>query len=422
MEIDAQPAGPAPSESVMVLLCGLASRGECWSARDEIAKKLYPTSDRERRTNALRQSIFRLRQWLNVTLLEIDGDRIRLRPGAWQLDYDFDGEQVRNAAHIAPGLNHPWIDEIRYKLCPAPAETQVALMKGFTESVLQIATFDPSAARGLFVSAANLVNHFSMEDFTSAVNAVRPQSESDHHAADFYSICAWMAYRNGLFDEATRQARLAMRSKPSRKVAVSMASMFFYTGIERCDERGVIEAKFLLDQLKIGEGFDTVNMCLYWNLGAMDEAILARDRALASIDTYSRRDKLTYWINTAYFNADIGDATASEEALAEANTLVSSQEDNLSLSLLRSAQAKMHLLKREADEAQKAILDAKAASQRFGRLLQDIYVLETQSEVSAALGHYERAKIEWTTFLRRRKSLGLGICNRLQRQQTRILV
>lgn len=406
----------------MVLLCGLANRGQAWSSREEVAKKLYPGSDRERRANALRQCIFRLRQWLGDSILQTEGDRIRLYPGKFSIDLSFEDGTEANPGQIAPGLHHDWIDEIRLAKGPRSEEARIPLMKGFTDSVRQIASYDPDAARGLFVSAANLSDHFSLEDWILITSAVRPSSDSDPHAADYYAMGAWMVYKNGLFDEAIRQANLALHCKPSRKTAISMATMLFYAAIERCDERGGVDARRLLNDLRWNDGQDAIGMCLFWNSGESHEAIAARNRMMASAHKFSRTEKLHFWLNAAYFSADVGDVSASDDALTEASSLITEQSDLASITLFHNVRAKTLLLKREAEAAQKAILQAKEASRRFGRVLQDVYVLETQSEITATLGQYEQARIEWSTFLRRRLRMGVGITDRLKRQQERVLV
>ena len=422
VEKDGENLGLPPCASATGLLIGLAVQGNSWTCREILARKLYPDSDHARRTNALRQTVFRLRKWLGEDDLEFEGELARLTPKSWSLDFSVEGEPPANAAMIAPGLRHPWIDEVRLKQCPNSDRVPSSMMRGFSDSVMQIAVNDPDAARGLFVSAANFLEHFTVEGLIQISAVISPKSNSDPHAADFHAMGARLAYTNCLFQEAKILGNLALKCKPSRKTAISIVTLLYFLAIESGDRQGVVEFRRMLMDLRIEVGLNAITMCEFWNDGNFSEAALCRNGMFKELHKLTRSERVQFLLNMAYFSADIGDTGCCEEALSEIDQLLPADADFTSLTLRHNIMAKLFLLRRDAEAAQQSLVRANAAWQQSGRMMQKLYIMETQSEVSASLGKYEPAQIEWANFIRRRKKVGIAMTPRLERQQQRVLV
>lgn len=412
--------GPWPCESALILLWGLAHEGTRWSARSEVAAKLFPAGDQAKRMNALRQCILRLRNWIGDDELEVHPRFIRLSPGKWSLEIE-EGEAA-DLCEIIPWIEHPWIDEIRRRRRTAAARSAVSPMAGLIHSIEQVAKDDVDAARGLFVSAYDLADSFSVQEFYDLASILRPLQTASPFAAEFRIACAWMSYRNGHIEESVRQAKLAEQSTQRPEVLAHAASLRYYAGIERNDDKEIAAARRRLLETNLAYNIDHIDMCLFWNKGLFAEAIEARNKAITRLHESPRNHQLNFWLNSGYFASDYGDRGACREACEEAAKLIVPSLDGGHLITYHNVQAKMHLLEHNADAAQRSLGEARDIFRRFGRKISALYIQETQSEVTAALGQYERARAEWGGFFQRRRSIGMSITARLQRQQSRVLV
>jgi hypothetical protein len=408
--------GPPENKSVAVLLVGLLSRGPNWSSREELAGRLYPESDLGTRRASLRQSLFRMRKWLGAAALEEARDQVRLAAGSWTYDLLLANDERASAHMIAPGLIHPWIEELRAEWAPTPAGAPDDGVASFAAAVQAAARKDPDTGRRLLVGGALLTDSLSVDLFGTLLGLTQPKDRRDPLAFEHLDLRRSLYQRLGCMREAKAAQLRAYRLASQQRHAAHMISAGAIMLFLEVEDGQLGEAAAWVDYLQNVRNADTKSLLFcnakaayLWNMNRLDEAVAQMSQAIRRIPSADRATRLHFWTNFSVLCAEAGRADLGLDALAEARSLAIPGLDIASLLTLNLAEATRLMLVKRTDEAVALLEGNRSAAVIRGNVFVDWYAAEAMAEALAIEGRVAEAKRLWAGT----ESLRLSRCTRL---------
>ncbi len=427
--------GPPPNRTVAVLLLGLLFRGHAWTGRDELDSCLYPDSDSISARNAVRQSLFRLRRWLVEDALEFECDRVRLRPGAFEIDLRLPDGRAASHALVAPGLCHPWLEEIR---CGLSDSGQGVALRGpsaqraahaFLQAVKRTAEFDRDAGRALLLGGQQLHDALGSKQLYNLLRLTSPKERRDPLAVEHLELQGRLLYKElslgAAIDRYRHAHRLAVLQK-NTDAAQRTQAMVVFALIESGQmaaarqlmpslaKRTTRKARaYLIGQNAIAENF--------WNSNRLGDALRVMQDASGFIDCAEREQALNFWCNYSLLAAEAGDGDRSIEGAARVEALRPTELDLwVGLVLGLAEAARLVAAQRPVEAA--ALLNALCVrSAEEGFPLRRLCAQEAEAEALALAGQTRQAVALWNGAETVRRESGLRLTPRLLAKKRRIL-
>lgn len=424
---------PPPNQTVAVLFLGLLLRGPTWTGREELDARLYPESDPLTARNAVRQALFRMRRWLGKQALEVEGGRVRLSLGAFDFDLCLPDGRPAERALLAPGLIHPWLEELRRSLsaeqrAPAPRPTLRAAAEAFALAVKSASAVDASAGRALLLGGQELHDALTAEQLFDLLHATRPMEWREPLAVEHLELQGRLLYKGLALPAATELFRRAHRLAVQRKDADADArtqSMFVFSLLESglmAAARDAIDP--LLKGVKRKDRSRLPGMCAiaehYWNSNRLGEAMQAMQEGSRIIEGAGRIQQLTFWCNYSLLAAEAGDEGKSMEAAAKAEELHLSELDLWADLILRHADAERLIAARHPQEAASCLHALVAIASKEGFPLRRLWAQESEAEALALAGQSRQALTLWKSAETVRREAGMRPTPRLLAKRRRI--
>lgn len=419
--------GNPPTRLTAVLLLCLASRNDSWSGRDELAQRLYPDQDGHKSTAALRQSISRLKSWLGAAALQIEPTRIRLAPNFWTIVSLGTEGKVLPASLIAPGLNHPWVDELRTSWTRPESRTLPINNGPFTEAVRQAAALDVGAARSLFHGGEVFFDSLSATDFSELVSITRPMDPSEPLAEEHIYTEALLCQRYPTMAQSlkllARAYRLA-KKKGNAKVMLRSQSMYLFCLIESGAMIDAAECLSHLDGLSQRQDLTLLQMnakaAYYWNANQYEPALETMLSQVDEADRYDRRQQLHFWTNLTVLAAEANDIGLSEQAEQNARQVLLPGFDLVAEQMLLLGVGTRFIGLKRPWEAIDILERLESATIEANRPYAELYVREAKSEALALAGEKSKARSSWASAIKIRRGSDLQLTPRLRARGRRI--
>ena len=419
--------GGPPTRLAGVLLLCLASRGDHWSGRDELAQRLYPEQDANKASAAMRQTLSRLKSWLGSESLQVEPGRIRLTQNLWAINFLGPGGSRLPGSLIAPGLSHPWVDELRTRWTQADLRQSPVNNVPFTEAVRQAAMLDVGAARSLFQGGEVFFDSLAAPDFSELVALTRPRDSSEPLAEEHLYTEAVLCLRFPAMTQSLKLLAKAYRlakKKGNAKVMLRAQSMYLFCLIEA---GAMVDAAECLGHLEgIAERQDltllqmNAKAAYYWNTNQFEPALRIMLSQVDHADRYDRLQQLHFWTNLAVLAAEAGDIGLSEQAEAQARSVLLSGFDLVSEQMLTlGAGTRMIGLKRPW-EAIEILEKLEKSTIESNRPYAELYVREAKSEALALAGEKGKARASWASAIAIRRASDLHLTPRLRARGQRI--
>ncbi len=425
---DGTALGDAPTKTTAILFCGLASVNGEWMSRDYLESKLYPLSDPTARKSALRQALSRMRQWLGADSIESQHGCVRLVLITLRVDTQLDDKSLASFGLLAPGLSHPWMDELKSSWCKAQKHAPKWQISSFIESVCAIAAQDAVVGRSLLLGGVGIIDQVGAADIARMLQLTRPKRGDEPLAAEYALLQSHSAFRIGSFGEAEsaakRALRIAGRNKQSALASEIAAWMMFFSL-----ERGALtEARRWLPEIESGNPSPAgrlfainATVAYYWNLGEIREAVITLREGMKFVDRASRRQQLHFWSNASVFSAEAKDLRFAQEALEIAESLWIPEMDLALGKGIQLARIKVLTLAGEGAEAASLSKDEIAACHDQDFLVGGLYAAEAHAEALHAVGRTREASAVWRKSEARRGALGCRPTIRLNRQRAALI-
>lgn len=398
---DGQELNDPPTAATLLLLKCLAEAFPHSAERRALAHKIYPLSAGQASMNALRQTVFRLRQWLGAEAIRAEDRALALDPSRWQVVVSKPPEHEGG--------------------------TGSRIRDSFKSLVHDLSTLDVEAARSLFLGGRRLAESLPLNDLADLLKATRPNSNKEHGAMEHMLYHGRYYHQTLQFNRAEtahlRVFRLATQSK-RHAVSSSAAAWLLFTYVEKGD---LVAARSWLAQVVNGDRTISGRLfaanakaCYLWNTMEQSDARDQFDFASRLLHHSSQADQAHYWSNFAVFAAESRETSLYEDCAARARSLAVPGIDMISEHNILLASA--IVLRDKGEHAQSiSVLDTLRRNESArGHTLGVVYEMETAAETYAAMGHKSAAIHLWSEAEAMRAAGGGKLTPRLQAMKSRI--
>ncbi|MBL8059289.1 MAG: tetratricopeptide repeat protein [Chthonomonas sp.] len=410
-----------PTRVCAVMLVLLAERYPGWVSRRELGDALHSESPLSKRNTAVRQTLARLKRWLPKDSVVIERDSIRLaRP--WRI---LTGGST--GLGIAPGIEHPWMDEFRRRHTPEAVVEELSPEGLLFQTVTEVAKTDRDAARSILCAAPEIALLLPARDFVWAVGATRPSSRHEPNAIEHDMLIAWASYLAADVSEALRLYLRAYSNAAKRHDIPNMAKASAQAMFALLEMGDLDSAAEWLERLTKADREQSMHLLVlnakaafFWNNHLISEGLAT----LRSADRYakvaSRVEQLHYFSNLAVLEAEAGDVTEAMNSIERARALIAGPWDRIFQWNLAIAEAVVLSLKGLAPQADEILVQAISESSHPETSISSWYLIETQAETSARSGNSLRAQTLWRSVESERYARGLALTPRLLAKKQRI--
>ena len=416
-----------PNRSVAVLLIGLIERGESWSGRDELAQRMYPGESQNKANAALRQSITRIRRWLGNDVIESGDARVRLKD-SWELDLNFAHGEPATGQRIAPGIRHPWLEEMRLQWSPAPAIPEVRFSQAFAEAVEELSKVDPDTARSTLVGGAALLGILPTTTVARLLGLTHPTDRRDPFSFEQIELETLLLTRMGDLAGAMaaglRAFRMATHQRSMSLIDRGIAGMLFAS----IEAGQMSEAKGWLDRIPETERIGKTRLLLSnaraayaWNQIQFDEALELMKRAERFVTAAERAERLHFWSNYFVLAAEAGRQDQAQECEQRVRELIRCQIDLAACHCLELGLAELDLLAGQSEEAVKRMRSLVESAGRSEHELTSWYAQELLAEALCRAGNPSEGLSVWGAVETKRLRHGLRLTPRLRARKSRIM-
>ncbi len=419
---DGQKLGSPPTRLTAVLFCALVQQNGEWMSRSEIGDKLYPDSDPESKKTALRQTLSRMRHWLGDEVLRTSNGCVRIAIEKCLVNISLKDGSPARYAQIAPGFDHPWMDELRAHWSPVSQQQPRTRFQDLTHSVLRLGRQDPSMGRGLLVASSELFDHISTKDLSEMLTATAPKRGREPLAAEHLMLRSAHAFRSLAIQRAQDlgfQAWQMANQKKQVPLAATMASwlMFFATEMgDRVQSRHWLN---YIDNAGAPENSKLLSinalMCFHWNWGDFGEAERHVQQGLKVIHSHSRRDQIHFFTNSSAFYSEGRQYRAAEDCLRQAESLIIPDLDLDAATGIQHAQTKLFPNIGRPEEALKIGEELATACKSLENPIHGLYASEAEARALAIIGRTRESAQAWDRLIARRAAVGSKPTTRLKR-------
>lgn len=416
-----------PNRSVAVLLIGLIERKESWSGRNELAQRLYPGESAHRANAALRQSITRIRRWLGDDVLESGDARIRLRE-PWEIDLNFAHGEPAAGQRIAPGIRHPWMEELRLRWSPAPSLPEIRFAQAYAEAVEEMSKVDTDVARSTMVGGAALLALLPTATVGRLLGLTSPKDRRDpfcfEHAELEISLLTRMGDLMGALAAGNRAFRMATHQRATALIDRATSSMLFMS----VEAGRISEAKGWLARISETERVGKTRLLLSnaraayaWNQTQFDEALDQMQRAERFIEAAERAERLHFWSNYFILAAEAGKGDRAQDCEAKVRELLRPQIDLAADHCLELGLAELDLLSQRFEKAADRVRSLVESARRDEHELMTWYAQELLAEALCRTGNQSEGRSVWESVEAKRLRQGLRLTPRLRARKARII-
>ncbi len=419
-----RPAPPNRLVGMLLLLLSEAAPG--WVSRRALGDSLYPGADASKQAAAVRQAFSRLRRWLPDADVQTRTGALRLGEG-WTIDTTTDRGERAEGLRIAPGFEHPWMDEFRQRQGSYMITSRDTKERLLFEAIASVAQEDPETARNLLCSAAEIITILPETELSWLLGVTRPKSRLDPRASEHEGIVATVHLAAGKLRSAVQSYLRAYRIALQGRNFAAMASasslvMFCYL------ELGEMEsAAKWLTTLTTSDRAQTMHLLVlnaksafFWNNNQLTEALSTMRSARGFSRTASRAERAHYLSNLAVLEAEAGDWHASLDTIQEARTVLLGRQDRYFWSNLAVAEAEVLSLRGEFDRGLSVAEAAVRDWSGHGGVVSQWYLREAQAEIVHRQGAMQRARALWASVEADRLRECTGLTPRVAARKGRI--
>lgn len=417
---DGEHLPPPPTQSCGVMLLGLLSSGEAWLDRDSTARKLYPRSNPQAARTALRQTLRRSRSWLGEEAIESDLGHLRLC-GTWSIDLGLNDLAKAEGAQIAPGLDHPWVEEIRRDWSPGKGDL-AARDRSFVDAVCATAKCDVDNARALLLGGSSFLWQLPVADVAGMLDLTRPINSRSPSYSGYLEIRGLFEMYSCSFDSAVKDLIRAHQAelkdgqrKNARRIAQSLLFCLLDGG--RMEEARQWRLRLLQDYR--ADLRSTIAIAAEaWNRADRGEALEIMREGDSLAPVASRHDRLHFLTNFSILAAEKKEVALSKELADRCHCEGLSELDtrwNLALSYARAIQCLA-----EGDTTQAISLLQATWAGSEGWPLHIVYGKESLALAHALKGEKNAATRLWNEVRMTRTMAGGTLNPRLQELSAQI--
>lgn len=415
---DALTSPPTRVSAVMLVL--LAERYPEWVSRRELGDALHADSPKPKRNTAVRQTLARLKRWLPDGSVVIERDSIRLaRP--WRILIG-----GSTGLGIAPGIEHPWMDEFRRRHTPEAAVEELSPEGLLFQVVAEVAKTDRDAARSILCAAPEIALLLPARDFVWAVGATRPDSRHEPNAIEHDMLVGSASYMSADVPEALRHFLRAHSNAAKHRDIPNMAKASAQAMFALLEMGDLESAAEWLERLTKADREQTMRLlslnakaAFFWNSHLVPEALATLRSAERYADVASRVEQLHYFSNLAVLEAEAGEVTEAMISIERARSLIAGPWDRTFQWNLMLAEAEVRA--NEGNAEANAIIDQALLETSIPEAtLSNWYVRELQAEIAAKSGATAHAQTLWRQVETERTRRKLTLTPRLQARKQRI--
>lgn len=411
-------AKPYPTKATAELLLILAASAPRLVHRANLAAKVYPLLDQGHASNALRQTLFRLRNWLGADVVVARKGLIGLA-GDWHVEPAVGGPSADVAAEMEPTHG-------RVGFSPAPPG--LANQSALHQLVMALAGEDADVAREILVSASTVLESCRAAQVQAMFRACKPVRSSCPLACEYYLLRSQQHIRscqlaNGVKDAETAY-RIARHNNRRTLLAQCLSNcLFAFLEAARMEESAFWLQRLHDFQSVISTRLLTINaeFAYHWNSGSIPQAVAAMGRGMAQMHTATRRSQLHFFANASVFCAEIGEPGQAIQFLDSAKGLLVPGLDSLHCLVLILAEAEIALACGDLETAQEICQSALGMVDEMEYPATRLYVLSQSARIQSRLGNTEKAAQAWFENEQVRKRSGGGLTPRLEGQKAAAL-
>ncbi len=411
---------PPPTQSCGVMLLGLLSSGDAWLGRDSTARKLYPRSNPQAARTALRQTLRRSRSWLGKDAIEADLGHLRLC-GSWSIDLGLADLAKAEGAQIAPGLDHPWVEEVRRHWSPKKGDL-AARDRSFVDAVCATARCDVDNARALLLGGSSFLWQLPVSDVAGMLDLTRPIHARVPSYSGYLEVKGLFEMYSCSFDAAVKDLIRAHQvevkdgqRKNARRIAQSLLFCLLDGG--RMEEARQWRLRLLQDYR-----FDLRSTIAVsaeaWNRADRGEALEIMRQGESFAPFASRHDRLHFLTNFAILAAESRETALSNELADRCRAEGLSELDNRWNQALSYSQAIQCMTAGDTNRAI-SLLEATWAGSG-GWPLHIVYGKESLALAHALKGERNAATRLWSEVHMMRTMAGGALNPRLQELSAQI--
>lgn len=411
-------AEPYPTKATAELLLILAASAPKLVHRAELASKIHPSLDQGRASNALRQTLFRLRKWLGADLVVSRKGYLGL-VGGWHVEPAVAEPSASFATSMEP--TQSWVD-----FSPAPPGS--ANPSALYQLVMSLAAQDADVAREILVSASTLLESCRFTQVQEMFRACKPQRASSPRASEYYILRSQQNIRSCQMATGVKDAETAYqiaRHNNRRTLLAQCLSNCLFACLEAARME---ESTFWLQRLHdfqsvISTRLLTINaeFAYHWNSGNIHQAVKAMGRGLAQMNTANRRSQLHFFSNASVFCAEIGEIGQAIQFLDSAKGLLMPTLDALFSLTILLAEAEIALACGDVGTALETCHKTLEHAEELDWPAVRLYSLSQLARAHSRLGHAEKATHAWLENEQLRKRSGGGLSPRLEGQKAAAL-
>ncbi len=414
--------GPPPTRLAGVLFCGLLQQNGEWMSRSEIEDRLYPESDTESRKAALRQTLSRMKQWLGEDVLSSSHGCVKITTDKFTLDLTLNDGSPARFSQIAPGFDHPWMDELRATWSPKMVEIAKPRFRDLVQSILHLGGQDALMGRSMLLSSSDLFDHMSARDLAQMLTVTAPKSGREPLAAEHLAARSSLAFRSLAIhrgQELGFQAWQLAQKKKQLPLAATMASWLMFYATELGDRVQAREWLSYVDGAAApGESkLLSINalMCFHWNWGNFGEAERFVRQGLKIIHAHPRRAQIHFYTNCSAFYSEGRQHRAAEDCLLQAESLLMPELDLDCKTGIQHAQVKLLPNIGRPEEALRVGEELAIACRALDNPVHGLYASEGEARALAFVGRTRESAQVWDRLLARRAAVGSKPTTRLKR-------
>jgi tetratricopeptide (TPR) repeat protein len=406
---------PQPTAATAAALILLAHASPKFVERKVLARKIYPGQEIEAANNALRQTLYRLRQWLGPDLIITQKSSLKLS-GTWLLQWS-------DAADDPIDLIHPALERIQPQN-QRPLQTPSLESHSITDLIIHLSHHDQNIAREVLVASGPLLESSLREPVLQAFKACKPLHNREPRTIEYFHFHAIQSARFGNFRKAASSCERAFRiarhqNKRTLQAETSAGNLFYNL------ESGNIEsARNWLAILKGMQSIVSTRLLLinaetayHWNLQDGKSAMQHIQRGIKETRTATRRAKVHFYCNAAVCYAEFNELEKAASSLAVARQILSPGIDIWHVQIADIAQTEILLRSNQVDQAlaaAQANLDYSLQTDYPGIQL---YLHSQLARIYKKLGNIELAKSTWHKLELTRRASGGTLNPRLIAQK-----
>ena len=425
-KVEVRPLGgsalPAPpARRCTVLLTYLAERYPNWTSRKEIGEAIHPDSTSSKRQGSVRQTLSRLRSWLPDNSIEFEQKNVRLTK-PWRLLLG-DAEGLM----IAPGLDHPWMDEFRLRHSSEPKAQPQGSERLLFETIASLSKTNPEVARNLLCAAPEIALMLPRSELAWVIGVTKPRSRSEPNAAEHDLLIGESHLAVADIKEAIHSYLRAYKTAVNHRNVTNMARASAQVMFAFLESGDMDSATEWLERLTKADREQSMRLLVlnakaafFWNSHLVPEALATLRSAERYATGASRVEKLHYYANLAVLEAEAGDQEAANETIETARAMITDPSHRGFRWNLMIAEAEIRANEGNHAEANAIIDQALLETSNSEATLANWYVRELQAEVAAIAGATARAHSLWRHVESERTSRNLALTPRLQARKQRI--